>query len=164
MRSGELARRAGISADTIRHYERIGLLKTAPRTQNGYRDYAPASLPRVRLIRRAIALGFSLNELAAILRVRDGGGSPCHAVFAGAKAKLEKIEREIEELKATRRQLQRVLNDWAKRLSATSGGRPAGLLETLPEGVERHANIAHRSAAGALRHRPSNSRPSTGRD
>jgi DNA-binding transcriptional MerR regulator len=161
MRSGELARRARISADTIRHYEKLGLLKVAPRARNGYRDYAPESLERVRLIRRALALGFSLSELAAILRVRDGGGSPCHAVFAGAKAKLEKINLEIEELKAMRRQLERVLSDWTKRLSGTGGGRPARLLETLREGVERHANSAYRSAGGGLRHRRSGLRSNT---
>src|SRR5215471_13856580 len=92
MRSGELARRAGISADTIRHYERLGLLKAPPRNRNGYRDYPADALLRVTLIRQALRLGFSLDELAGILRVRDGGGIPCRTVFASTKSKLAQVE------------------------------------------------------------------------
>jgi DNA-binding transcriptional MerR regulator len=92
MRSGELARRAGVSADTIRHYERLGLLKAPPRTQSGYREYPREALDRVRLIRRALAVGFSLSQLAEILRVRDRGGIPCRTVFAGAQSKLEQLD------------------------------------------------------------------------
>jgi MerR family transcriptional regulator, Zn(II)-responsive regulator of zntA len=153
MRSGELARRAGVSADTIRHYERLGLLKTAPRAQNGYREFPPDSLDRARLIRRAVAMGFSLVQLAHILRVRDAGGSPCHTVFAGAKAGLARINQEIRELKAARRQLQGVLNDWARRLSTKRRGRPARLLESLAEGDKKHANPGYRVAGPALQRR-----------
>jgi len=70
VRSGELARLAGVSTDTLRHYERLGLLPKAQRTEGGYRQYTAQSLERVRLIRRALTIGFSLPELTVILKMR----------------------------------------------------------------------------------------------
>jgi DNA-binding transcriptional MerR regulator len=80
MRSGQLARLIRVSPDTVRHYERLGLLSAPPRTSNGYRDYPPQAVERVRLIRRALSAGFSLPELKTILRIRDQGGVPCQRV------------------------------------------------------------------------------------
>ena len=77
LRSGEVARRAGVSADTLRHYEQRGLLRKPRRLANGYRAYPPEALDRVLLIQRALAVGFTLDELAEILRDRDGGRPPC---------------------------------------------------------------------------------------
>ena len=71
MQSGELANLAGVSTDTLRHYERLGLLARPQRTESGYRRYTPQSLERVRLIRSALSVGFSLPELTAILKMRD---------------------------------------------------------------------------------------------
>ena len=73
LRSGEVARRAGVSADTLRHYEQRGLLGKPRRLANGYRAYPPEALDRVLLIQRALAVGFTLDELAELLRARDGG-------------------------------------------------------------------------------------------
>src|SRR5947207_15027156 len=81
LRSGELARRAGVSPDTLRHYERKGLLAPC-RTPSGYREYSAEAVDRVRLIRRALSIGFSLDELAPILAARDRGRAPCRAVRA----------------------------------------------------------------------------------
>ena len=76
LRSGELAALAGISPDTLRHYERMKLLATPRRSAGNYRLYPREALERVRLIRHALAVGFSLPELAKILKVRDAGGAP----------------------------------------------------------------------------------------
>ena len=70
-RSGELAELAGVSTDTLRHYEYKGVLAHPLRKTNGYRQYPASALPRVRLIRRALAVGFTLDELAAVLHVRE---------------------------------------------------------------------------------------------
>jgi DNA-binding transcriptional MerR regulator len=129
--SGELAQLAGVSADTLRHYERIGVLPRPPRTASGYRRYPPSAVDRVRLIRRALAIGFSLDELRRILKVRDGGGAPCRNVRDLAAGKLGQIEQRIAELKALRDQLRGLLQDWDKRLSQTPDGQPARLLELL---------------------------------
>src|SRR5215210_4789107 len=86
--SGELARLAGVSTDTLRHYERKGVLPAARRLNNGYRKYPLDSLDRVRLIRRALAVGFTLDELAQILKARDHGQAPCREVRTLAAEKL----------------------------------------------------------------------------
>src|SRR5262245_36797423 len=80
--SGELARMCGVSPDTIRHYERVGVLPAAVRGANGYRRFPREAANRVMLIRRAIAIGFSLAEVERILRQRDGGSPPCRTVRA----------------------------------------------------------------------------------
>ncbi|MFP5247337.1 MAG: MerR family DNA-binding transcriptional regulator, partial [Thermoanaerobaculia bacterium] len=78
--SGALAKECGVSTDTIRHYERLGLIPAAVRGANGYRRFPPETAGRVLLIRRAVAIGFSLDELARILRQRDSGSPPCRNV------------------------------------------------------------------------------------
>jgi len=131
MRSGELARLSGVSTDTLRHYERIGVLAKAPRTKSGYRQYPPSALDRVRLVRRAISVGFTLEELARVLRIRDKGGAPCRQVRDLALSKLEEVERRLEELVLVRDHLQMLLKDWDDRLARTAPGQRAGLLDSL---------------------------------
>jgi DNA-binding transcriptional MerR regulator len=67
MRAGELARTAGVSTDTLRHYERKGVLQRPRRAANGYRQYPPEALDRVLLVRRALGVGFTRAELARVL-------------------------------------------------------------------------------------------------
>jgi DNA-binding transcriptional MerR regulator len=71
-----LARQSRVSSDTLRHYERLGLLPLPERTAGNYREYSPAAPKRVELIQRALTIGFSLAELKTILTVRDKGGAP----------------------------------------------------------------------------------------
>ena len=94
MSAGELARLTGVSTDSLRHYERVGVLAKPRRTPAGYRQYPPEAVKRVRIVRRALAIGFSLRELARVLRVREKGGAPCHEVRALASAKLEELDRQ----------------------------------------------------------------------
>jgi DNA-binding transcriptional MerR regulator len=135
-RSGEIARRTGVSADTLRHYERRGLLAKPRRLANGYRVYPPAAVDRVLLIQRALGLGFTLDELARFLRDRDGGRPPCRSVRQVAAQKLREVDRRLDELSEFRKELKRMLADWDTRL-AGAAGEPARLLESLvskPEG------------------------------
>lgn len=131
--SGELARSCGVSPDTIRHYERLGLLPAAVRGANGYRRFPRESIVRVRLIRRALAIGFSLAEVARILRQRDAGMPPCRGVRALAGEKLAELEACIAEMTARREDLVRMLSEWDARLDATRDGEPAHLLEMTKE-------------------------------
>ena len=135
MQSGELSRLAGISTDTLRHYERLGVLPKPPRTNGGYRDYPANSLERVRLIQSALKVGFSLPELVTILRMRDRGEVPCDKVRAIAGHKLQEVKQQINDLLGTRDQLKRILKDWDDRLARTGRGKPARLLESLPHDV-----------------------------
>ena len=129
--SGELAESAGVSRDTLRHYERKGVLQRALRGQNGYRQYPPEALQRVQLIRRALSVGFTLDELAKVLKVRDAGGAPCEEVRKLATQKLHNVQDQLCELTQLKDDLQETLKDWDTRLAHRANGKPANLLESL---------------------------------
>ena len=96
--------------------------------------YPAEALDRVRLIRQALAMGFSIAELARIFRVRESGGAPCRQVRKLLEEKLEDIDRQLSELTSMRQQLRGVLADWDERLARTPDGKPAHLLESLLPG------------------------------
>jgi len=149
--SGELAKLAGISADTLRHYERVGVLARPRRGANNYRLYPRSALDRVRVVRHALSVGFSLAELAKVFRVRDQGGAPCRQVKALLEEKLGSLSREIENLQTLRTQLRTLLSDWHKRLEETPPGHAARLLETLPafrKGKVNGNSAGHRFRGG----------------
>ena len=129
--SGSLAKRVGVSTDTLRFYERQGLLPLPPRDDNGYRRYPPAALDRVLLIRRSLALGISIDELGRILRVRDRGGAPCVNARALLADKLHSLDARLAELRALRRTLQATLEEWDQRLARNPAGTRARLLESI---------------------------------
>jgi DNA-binding transcriptional MerR regulator len=131
LHSGQLARLAGISSDTLRFYERRGLLPSAPRTASGYRLFPPEALARVRLIRGALSIGFSVDELAAILGERDRGGAPCRRVRELAADKLAALEDQLRDLQSWRRELRKTLAGWDDVLRDTPRGKRAGLLEAF---------------------------------
>jgi DNA-binding transcriptional MerR regulator len=131
LRTAELARLAEVSPDTLRHYEKKGLLPRARRSPNGYREYPREATARVQLVRRAVALGFSLAEVARILAVRDRGGAPCRSVRALAAEKLALVERRIAELELARDALRSVLRRWDALLASAPEGERVGLLEAL---------------------------------
>lgn len=133
LRAGQLARLCGVSTDTLRHYERVGVLPKPIRTSAGYRLYPPEAASRVRLIRRALSLGFSLSELAKILRTRDRGGAPCREVREMAEGKLLELEQRAAETIALRDHLRGLLKHWDERLRSTPAGGRALLLEALGE-------------------------------
>jgi len=136
VRAGELARAAGVSTDTLRHYERKGVLPKPRRSANGYREYPPEALARVLLVRRALAFGFTLDELARIVKVRDQGGAPCREVRAIAGRKLTLLEARVAELQAACDRLRTVLQHWDTLLGTTAEGKRAALLEALDGFVE----------------------------
>jgi DNA-binding transcriptional MerR regulator len=136
-RSGELAKLTGLSTDTLRFYERNKLLPLAPRAANGYRCYPSESLRRVLLIRRALGLGFSVAELARVLKARDSGGAPCKTVRALAAEKLAQIEEQMRQLTGFRKELAAVIKEWDRRLAGTSPGKPAHLLESIAKSSPR---------------------------
>src|ERR1035438_7741891 len=96
--SGDLAKMAAVSPDTIRHYERIGVLPRASRTESGYRVYSASTLERVLVVQRALRIGFTLAELAEVLKARDAGGAPCRRVYQLAQEKLQSVEADLEAL------------------------------------------------------------------
>ena len=107
------------------------LLAAPRRTAGNYRLYPPEAVDRVRLIRHALAVGFTLPELAKILKVRDKAGAPCRQVKRLLEEKLRTMDEEIADLAAMRDHLRTILADWDERLAHTPEGKPARLLETL---------------------------------
>jgi DNA-binding transcriptional MerR regulator len=142
-RAGALSNAAGVSTDTLRHYEKLGLLKKPPRTPSGYRAYPPKSLDRVLLIRNALACGFTLKELVTILRVRDAGGAPCRKVASLAHEKVQQLTSQIEQLIHLRDALKRTAEEWDRRLENVSPRDRANLLESLPRNITEPAINAH---------------------
>src|SRR5437763_5606183 len=122
MRAGELARAAGVSTDTLRHYERKGVLPKPRRSPNGYREYASESLARVLLVRRALAFGFTLDELARVLRARERGGAPCREVRALAAEKVTALDARLHDLAFMRDELHGRLDGSDSRLPKTVAG------------------------------------------
>jgi len=136
LRSGELARHTGVSTDTLRVYERRGLLPRPRRSPNGYREYPPEAHVRVLLVQRALAIGFTLDELRQVFNVRDRGGAPCREVRSLAGRKLVLLDARIEELIGARKQLQGIVEHWDAILERTPLGARAALLDALEGLVE----------------------------
>jgi DNA-binding transcriptional MerR regulator len=136
--SGELAKAAGVSPDTIRHYEKLGILPKAARTGSGYRLYPASAVERVYVVQRALRLGFTLAELADVLKARDAGGAPCHRVYRMAKEKLKGVAADILALRETERYLRQVLCDWEGRMQRTIPGQRSNLLHSLTGEVKEN--------------------------
>jgi DNA-binding transcriptional MerR regulator len=147
MRSGELARLAGVSADTLRHYEKKGLVAAPHRAPNGYREYPDSALHRVQLIQRALDMGFSLDDLARVLRQRDAGGTPCRDVRAIAAGRLEALDARIRQLRHLRLELRSLIDEWDARLASIPAGTRAGLLDALAR-TRRRASAARPLSRG----------------
>ncbi len=129
----EVADRTGVSTDTLRHYEGKGLLPRPSRTAAGYRRYSADTVQRVQLIQRALVIGFSLDELARVLRDRDRGLLPCRGVREIVQRRLADLDAQLIELSALRLELRHILSDWDTRLERAADRQPAHLLETLGE-------------------------------
>jgi len=98
MKIGELARRGGTTAKTIRFYEQAGLLPAPIRTQAGYRDYEPESIDRLEFVRRAQSAGLSLREVRQVLAIADRGDAPCGHVVTILQGRLDQVRTTIAEL------------------------------------------------------------------
>jgi DNA-binding transcriptional MerR regulator len=132
---GAVARLAGVTPDTIRYYERLGLIVRPLRTPAGYRQYGNGIVDRLTVIRNAQRFGFSLKELAGFLRIRESGGTPCHQVRASAQRILDAADQQITALVRARREMRRTLEAWDQRLAATPANQQARLLEQLSGGT-----------------------------
>ena len=109
MKIGELATATATKVETVRYYEKIGLLRAPARSAANYRDYASEHLARLSFIRRARDLGFTLEAVRELLALSDDAGQSCEAVDEIASAHLAEVERKIGDLSALRSELTRVL-------------------------------------------------------
>ena len=106
MKIGELATITGTKAETIRFYEKIGLLAEPARTGGNYRAYGPAHLSRLSFIRRSRDLGFSLEQVRALLSLSDDRSQPCGAIDSMAREHLRAVDAKIADLMALKRELE----------------------------------------------------------
>jgi Cu(I)-responsive transcriptional regulator len=109
MNIGELARATDTKAETIRYYEQIGLLPPPPRTAGNYRDYAAEHVSRLAFARRARELGFSIEQIRALLDLADQEEQSCEAVDAIAREHFADVKRKLAALAALRRELKGVI-------------------------------------------------------
>lgn len=131
MKIGEVAGIVGVSPDTIRHYERQGLLKAPARTEGGYRMYSMDTVERIRVIRSALAVGFTIAELSRVFKIRRDGGTPCAHVRSLAEEKLLDLEHRIQDMNRTRRALRSIIERWDRIMESSLPGEQARLLDVL---------------------------------
>ena len=107
---GELARRTNTKVETVRYYERIGLLAVPARTGGNYRAYSSEELARLSFIRRSRDLGFSLDQVRTLLDLSDQRARSCEAVDAIAREHRDEVDRKIADLQALRRELNHMID------------------------------------------------------
>jgi MerR family transcriptional regulator, copper efflux regulator len=117
LRTAQVAQLAGVNVETLRFYERKGILTAPPRRASGYREYPPETVERVRFVKRGQELGFSLSEVQELLGLREQSGAKAVRVRRVAQAKLQEIEHKIRDLEAMRHSL-------SELLSACDGQKP----------------------------------------
>tara|TARA_R110002033_G_scaffold38421_1_gene77778 strand:- start:153 stop:548 length:396 start_codon:yes stop_codon:yes gene_type:complete len=110
MRIGELAKATGAKVETIRYYEREGILPAVDRTDGNYRDYSASDLALLTFIRRARNLGFSMAQVRALIDMAEDGDQPCVEVDGMAREHIVEIDKKIADLTALRGELSRLVN------------------------------------------------------
>lgn len=132
---GKVADQAGVGVETVRFYEREGLIDEPPRRASGYRQYEPDVVLRIRFIRHAKELGFTLREIQELLELRVDPESTCADVRGRAKAKVEDIEGRIESLQRMKAALERL----ARKCRGAGPTADCPILEELDREENGHA-------------------------
>ncbi len=136
---GELSKQSDVNIETIRYYEKIGVMPAPGRSVGGYRIYGPDHLKRLSFVRRGRQLGFSLDEIRGLLRLVDGHAHTCAEVQALTLNHLAEIRRKIADLK----RLQRVMAEMAAQCSGEQAPECAvidALFDARPPSVERRGS------------------------
>ena len=121
---GRMAKAAGVNVETVRYYQRIGLINEPRKPPQGFRTYSNETLEQIQFIKRAQQLGFSLEEIADLLELGEGH---CQDVRLRAEQKRDKIEKQIQDLQA----LQKTLNRLIQSCQSGNNGEKCPIVETL---------------------------------
>lgn len=105
LKIGEVATRSGVSIDTLRYYERLGLLPQVARTRSGYRVYDPKTIDRIAFIKRAKSFGFTLGEICDLVRAEAADPNTCSTMLRVIEQKLGDLNRRYAEVRRLRREL-----------------------------------------------------------
>ena len=127
LKIGEVARRTGLGIETLRFYERSGLLGRPARTEGGYRLYSAEELLRLEFIKRAQTLGFTLDEIKRIMAESRAGERPCAEVRTIVRARLTELDERLKQMRQYRKALVRTLQQWDEQKQAD--GHFCGLIE-----------------------------------
>ncbi|MEQ6890313.1 MerR family DNA-binding protein [Halomonas sp. CS7] len=134
MKVSDIARQAGVTAETVRHYTREGLLTPERHPENGYQLFGQQELARLRFIQRARTLGFGVAEIRDILEHADHGDSPCPMVRDLLASRLPQIRERIAELEALAARMEQALAAWEEMPDGTPDGHSlCRLIESFPE-------------------------------
>ncbi|MBI5199801.1 MAG: heavy metal-responsive transcriptional regulator [Nitrospirae bacterium] len=115
MRLGKMAKLAGVNIQTIRYYERRGILKPVSRTESGYRLYEDKELKRLKFIRCAKGWGFTLKEIKELMDIRITSPSACNKAMKQVEEKMKTVEQKIESLQSARRVLKELITACKRR-------------------------------------------------
>jgi DNA-binding transcriptional MerR regulator len=127
LKIGEVSKRSGIGIETLRFYEKSGILSRPARSGNGYRMYDSEVLERLAFIKRAQVLGFSLEEIRQIIAEKDSGESPCAAVREVVRRRLAELDERMAQMRRYRKELSEALAEWER--SGDVKGHICGLIE-----------------------------------
>jgi MerR family copper efflux transcriptional regulator len=133
---GDVAERTGLSAPTIRYYESIGLLTRPTRSPTGYRPYSAANLEELGFIKKAQSLGFSLEEIAEILKLSRQGATPCAHVLELARRHLAAVSERIDQLTRFREQLAGEISKWDGQGQPSCAGLCTIIVNSTVNGAE----------------------------
>jgi Hg(II)-responsive transcriptional regulator len=139
MRTGQVARQAGVNVETLRYYERRGLLQAPPREDSGYRAYGADAVRVVRFAKRAQELGYSLADVEALLELEGGGPESCEAAQRLTEDRIAELDRRIADLQAMRRSLERLLATCDRPLPE----RTCPLIQSIASDAERGGLVPH---------------------
>jgi DNA-binding transcriptional MerR regulator len=135
MQIGKVAKKIGLSVDAIRFYERNGLLPQPPRTAGGFRRYAERDVETLAFVRRVQSLGFKLNEIRGLLRLRGNRLQPCAPVQRRLQAKLADVQRKLTDLHKLEHELRLALRSCKKEMRKRDAHCPI-LTERKPQKSE----------------------------
>jgi len=139
LQTGELAKRTGVNVESLRFYERQGLLPEPPRRPSGYRRYPSSAVARVRFIKRAQELGFALAEIRELLVIGTDPAGTCGEVKAHVEAKIKAVRQKISDLQ----HIERALHDLAERCPIRAASDQCPILKSLeliPAGDEEETS------------------------
>ena len=140
LKIGEVAKASGIGIETLRFYEKSGLLDSPSRTESGYRIYSADVLDRLDFIKRAQVLGFSLDEIKRIIADKHAGQSPCAEVREIVRQRLAELDSRMSEMKRYRKELASALAEWDEKGDVP--GHVCGLIEGshIDHGINRQTS------------------------
>src|SRR5215472_6870047 len=120
MHIGRVAKKIGVTPDAIRFYERNALLRRAPRTQGGFRQYGESDVETLAFIRRVQGLGFKLSEIRSLLQLRGSRLQPCAPVRRRLQARLADVQKKLADLQHLERELRLALRSCDRELRKAS--------------------------------------------